>query len=291
MHGFERGPVVAFTGQETARWPRGLLAALVDGAILHETQLADSVWCDECEEGCSITPDVHEHPGTGELFAVHYCSKEGYGRITVSVDQMRQWQSDPDGMAKWLCAQLALASAPTSIVRGQLYLLGTRPTTNGPLDVFLAFGLSQASGYDVVVQNVERLRATPGSVIIMPAYMPVPGIWSILKANWLILTDLVLWDAERSVLDASMLVRAVQAACPAISNERWITVTEGARLLTNDLPYLDMKKAAARISKAAGAGKFMTNGKARDARRIDRTSFDAWRLEQRDRDLDAEEDD
>lgn len=290
MHGFEREPVVAFTGQEAARWPRGLLAALVDLGILRETQLADSVWCDECEEGCSIAPDLREHPSTGEMFGVHYCSKEGYGRITVPVDQLRQWQSDSESLAKWLCRELSLAPMPTPIVRKRLYLLGTRSTTNGPLDVLLAHGLSHPWGYDIVVQNADRLQATPGAVIIMPAYMPVPGIWPILKAKWLMLADLVRWDAEQCRLDVSALVKKVESAHPAIRPERWISVTEGAQLLVNDLPYLDMKKAAARISKAAGASKFMTNGKTRDARRIDRTSFDAWRLEQRDRDLDEEDD-
>lgn len=290
MHGFETEPIVAFAGQEAARWPSGLLAALVDLGILRETQLTDSVWCDECEEGCSITPDLQQHPSTGELFGAHYCPKEGCGRITVPLDHLRQWQTDSDGLANWVSARLALVPTPLPVVRRQLYLLGTRSTAIGALDVFLAFGLTRPWGYDAVVQNVDRLRATPGAVIIMPAYMPVPAIWPLLgAARWLTLADHMRWDAERRLLDASSLVREVEAALPAIREERWITVTEGAQLLMNDLPYLDTKKAAARISKAAGAGKFVTNGKTRDARRIDRTSFDAWRLEQRDRDLDADE--
>ena len=209
----------------------------------------------------------------------------------MPLDQLRQWQSNSESLAKWLCNELLLAPTPTPIVRRQLYLLGTRPTTSGPLDVFLAYGLSRPSGYDVVMRNVGRLRATPGAVIIMPAYMPVPGIWPLLKVRWLTLVDLVRWDAERCRLDASALVKAVESTCPAIRAEQWITVTQGAQLLVNDLPYLDVKKAAARISKAANAGKFMTNGKTRDARRLERVSFDAWRLEQRDRVLDAEDDD
>lgn len=63
-----------------------------------------------------------------------------------------------------------------------------------------------------------------------------------------------------------------------------------ALLLMKDLPHLELEHAKARVSKAANAGKFTTNGKKRDARRIERTSFDAWRLQQRDRDLDAEDD-
>ena len=110
-----------------------------------------------------------------------------------------------------------------------------------------------------------------------------------MKARILTLADHLRWDEQRSCFDASPLVSAVQSIYPTLKEERWITVTQGAQLLVNDLPYLDLKKSAARISKAASSGKFKTNGKTRDARRIERVSFDAWRLEQRDRDLDAEE--
>ena len=291
MHGMEREPVFAFTGQETARWPCGLLAALIDSGILRETQMMGSVWCDECGNGCSITPDFRVDPKTGGMTSVYLCPKDGHGPVSVPQDWLRQWQSNRGNLAKWLCKELALAPGPASIAHGQLYLLGTRPTTGGLLDVFLAYGLSCGSGYDLVMQNMDRLQATPGAVIIMPASMPVPGIWPILKARWLTLADLLRWDTEQRRLDASTLVKEVESTCPLIRAEQWITVSQGAQLLVNDLPYLDVKKAAARISKAANTGKFMTNGKAREERRIERISFDAWRLEQRDRALDAEEDD
>jgi CheY-like chemotaxis protein len=67
-----------------------------------------------------------------------------------------------------------------------------------------------------------------------------------------------------------------------------LTVTDAAQLLQRDLLGLSQRQATARVSKAATAGKFVTNGKKGTARRIDRVSFDAWRLQQRDRDLDAE---
>jgi len=65
-------------------------------------------------------------------------------------------------------------------------------------------------------------------------------------------------------------------------------VTEAAQLLARDLPWLDEKKARARVSTAARRQEFRANGKARREHRIEPYSFDAWRLKQRDRDLDAE---
>jgi len=70
----------------------------------------------------------------------------------------------------------------------------------------------------------------------------------------------------------------------------WLTVTEAARLLEKDLPWLDLKKARSRVSVAAGRGEFQTNGESRKQRRIEPHSFDSWRLKQRDRDLDSEDD-
>jgi CheY-like chemotaxis protein len=70
----------------------------------------------------------------------------------------------------------------------------------------------------------------------------------------------------------------------------WLTVTQSAELLLRDLPSLNLAKARSRISTAAGRKEFKFAG-SRKGRRVDPVSFDAWRLKQRDRDLDAEDGD
>jgi len=52
-----------------------------------------------------------------------------------------------------------------------------------------------------------------------------------------------------------------------------LSVTEAARLLTEDFPGLTLPIARARVSKAASAGKFRTNGLKRNERRIDSDSL------------------
>jgi len=69
----------------------------------------------------------------------------------------------------------------------------------------------------------------------------------------------------------------------------WLTVTQAAKLLTRDVPCLDVTKARARISAAAGRKDFMFTGD-RKGRRIKPGSFANWRLKQRDRGLDEEDD-
>lgn len=68
----------------------------------------------------------------------------------------------------------------------------------------------------------------------------------------------------------------------------WLTVTDAATLLQHDLPGLTLRKARSRVSTAASRGEFQAEG-CRRARRIEPVSFDAWRLKQRDGDLDAED--
>jgi hypothetical protein len=68
----------------------------------------------------------------------------------------------------------------------------------------------------------------------------------------------------------------------------WHTATAAAKLLMRDIPDLNLAKARSRISTAAGKGEFKSYGTRRD-RRIEPTSFDAWRLKQRDRDLEQED--
>jgi CheY-like chemotaxis protein len=68
----------------------------------------------------------------------------------------------------------------------------------------------------------------------------------------------------------------------------WLTVTQAAELLMHDVPGLDLAKARARTSTAASRQEFSVAG-TRKGRRIDPVSFAAWRLQQRDRDLDNED--
>lgn len=66
-----------------------------------------------------------------------------------------------------------------------------------------------------------------------------------------------------------------------------LTVTEAARLLMKVVSDLNLKKARARVSAAAGRDDFTTNGKKGEARRIDRDSFSTWLIKHHVRDVAA----
>lgn len=68
----------------------------------------------------------------------------------------------------------------------------------------------------------------------------------------------------------------------------WLSVTGAAEKLMEDVDGLKLRIARARVSLAAGQKLFRTNGKTRNDRRIDPVTFKAWRLDQRDRNLNRE---
>ena len=99
---------------------------------------------------------------------------------------------------------------------------------------------------------------------------------------------------KKSIMVASAAEDSDLAKRPARKGEgahdvgKWLTVTDAARLLMHDVPSLDLAKARSRISTAAGRKEFNFAG-AREDRRIEPHSFDSWRIKQRDRDLDQED--
>ena len=68
----------------------------------------------------------------------------------------------------------------------------------------------------------------------------------------------------------------------------WITVTEAAQRHTTDRDDLSLETAKVRVTRAASRGAFRATGEGRD-RRIDPISFDAWRLAEREADLDDDQ--
>ena len=100
----------------------------------------------------------------------------------------------------------------------------------------------------------------------------------------------VFWVAAQTV--EALLSTGVQEISPRLRLRRLtgdapetLTVTEAAKLLIEDFGDLTLVRAKARISRACDRGEVTATGRGR-ARRIDPTSLAAWRLRQRDRDLD-----
>lgn len=89
------------TGDEIRDWPDGKLEELLAEGILQEIEPGTTVICDQCEEGCSIEPQLRTDPQTGRTVGVHVCLREGAGgRIEINLDRLRRWRINKRGLSK-----------------------------------------------------------------------------------------------------------------------------------------------------------------------------------------------
>jgi hypothetical protein len=277
-----------FRADEIGRWPKGVHQQLVEVGLLREGPRAKCIRYEGCGEGCFVEPELIEAPG-GTSHVAFWCWKdECGGMIILEPDCLKTWEVCLDRFAQAVAASAKFVGSIMELVPGRIWLLGACPTGGGILDVFLIRGATWDDA-PTVLQDCERLMKSTASVFVVPRQAEIKLAIACLQPTLLSLVELATWDLAAARLDLSGLVHALASLRPPISETGWLTVSQAAGLLANDLPFLEPKRAMARVSKAADAGKFVTNEKQRAARRIERVSFDAWRLQQRDRNLDAEE--
>lgn len=278
-----------YRAEEVARWPRAVFKCLVELGLFREIERTRTVECDNCMEGCVVEPDTCIDERTGKLTGYYLCRDEEYGGpVTFDEDEFRRWAFQLEALARLVADAIGLHGSVARVVAGRLYLLGTMPTGGGPLDVFLVGGVWLPDAPDVL-GRADRLRSSAAAAVMVTRDPPPPELWPRPRPTVLSLAELATWNENDLSIDFTPLVKMLRSLRPPAPEDRWLTVTQAAQLAMKDFPHLDLRAAKVRVSRAATAGELPTNGKAGHARRIERVSFDAWRLEQRERDLDAED--
>lgn len=92
--------------------------------------------------------------------------------------------------------------------------------------------------------------------------------------------------ALRAIGQSSITVTVSLTSDPA---QPWLTVTEAARLHMTDVDGMTLEVAKAKVSRACRTDRFACEGEG-SRRRIEPRTFDAWRLSERERNLDAADD-
>jgi hypothetical protein len=279
-----------FTADDLDYWARGARDQLVELGILKEIAAGQSVICHDCgEEECVVEPDIRPDPDTGRMVGMYHCPADhGVGTAFFELDRFRQWQIDCEGLAVRIAEALGLPMPTSLVVPHRIWMLGTKIISGAPMDLFWGCGLNGEDGAEIV-DRADRLKASLSPVVIVPANPPPAKYWQDVRPKVFSLLETIRWQEDSGTINYGPLAQMLDAVRPAVPENRWLTVSECAELLLNDVSGIDIDKAKARVSKAASSGKFGTNGKTGSARRIDKDSFSAWRLEQRERDLEAEE--
>lgn len=275
-----------FTADEVATWPAGTVEGFVGLGILREAAPAKEVLCLECPEGCWIEPRIQDDPRTGKPVGVYLCRRnEEVGRFNVDLARRRRWEFDAAGAAAAVAAALKSSGPVQELRAGRLYFLGTVIADGHVRECFFGRGLAWRDA-PAVLSSAEPLRGAAAPTVLVPARRPTLEAWPGRRAIVIPLLEVATLKRGKLKLDASAVFLGASEVGRGEKPE-WVTVTDGAKLLMDDIPGLSLEHARARVSKAAGDNAFQTNGKKGKARRIEKHSFSTWRLAQRDKDLDA----
>ena len=101
-----------FSAVEAEDWPEGALHHLIDSGILKATSRASALACDGCEMGCHKPVVVRRIAATASSVAFINCDEApGYGRIPVSMDQLKRFSASRSSIAGFVSAALGFAPA------------------------------------------------------------------------------------------------------------------------------------------------------------------------------------
>jgi hypothetical protein len=260
----------------------GSLEAL---GIVESAGFADEIVLDGGDHEC-VVPNLgfEKHPDDPDrLICVHRCMN-GCGRVILEPHDFEQWRFSLPGLAETVRSAIGASGQVVEDVPGRIVLVGTASIAGQVGEVFLGYGLARSDAAGVVA-SAARFMAAEHPAVLSVGVKP-GNIWSVGPRP---MTAVL---AEHAVLGPKGLVLDLAKVFPAtglveVKPEDWITVTAAARLLLEVVSGIDLGKAKARVSKAAGEGHIRTNGKEGRDRRIDRGSFSQWQREQQKKDLDA----
>jgi len=280
------------TPRDARGWPHEWLESLEAMGILVEHREADEIVYDGCDRECTV-PNLgfEKHPDEPDrLVRIHRCM-HGCGLVIFEPLDFAQWCFSLTGLAGAVARAIGASGVVVEDVPGRVALAGTVGDSTRTVDVFVASGLARDDA-PAVLSSCQRLQGSQDPFVLTLATMPHSTIWPAgMRPAVAVLAEHTRLGPGGLVLDLDPLLGLASLPHPAAGTPQWITVTSAAELLMGDLPVLSgqLGRAKARVSKAAGEGKFKTNGQKGTARRIDAGTFAAWRLQQRDADL-AKED-
>lgn len=274
------------SAQEARRWGRGAVERFVDLGLLRPTTPATTIRYEGCDHGCTIEPEIITHAVTGERFGVHRCMQDECGLVRIPLDELRRWEFDLVGAARTVARAIDLGGQVIEDVPGRFVEAGRVVAGETWRDLFLARGLAWDDA-TTALADARRLKAAAAPLVFALAMLPTQPVWPDCKPAVALLADIATLDDRGLGLDLEGVIERPTRPHADAAENKWITVTAAAQLLLSDVSGITLVQAKARISKAANAGKFATNGKHQQDRRIDRDSFSTWRLQQREKDLAA----
>lgn len=126
---------------ETNRWPKGTLEIFQKAGLIKPTTSAQSVECPGCEDNCFMPVHVFppEHGRPARAFVA--CDRrDDIGRVKISEEQLKQWQTTRKQFAKWLYETIGTRGILEENSKTGRIRLGALQEGGRAGDVVLAFG-------------------------------------------------------------------------------------------------------------------------------------------------------
>ena len=206
-----------FAAHEVTQWPNGALDWLMGAGILRETEPAEEVLCEECEEGCWIKPNIREDPRTHRRVGTYFCRRnKDIGQFKVDLSRRQRWKFNLGGLAKAVSKVVKPTGKVTELAPERLAMLGTVKLDGKNRELFLARGAAWPDA-QVVFGGAVRLKTASHPVILTLAGMPLcdllPGVKTAVRPL-----------VEIADVDGKVLRIPLQGAFPEVAPSPWANI-------------------------------------------------------------------
>jgi hypothetical protein len=162
-------------GDELAAWPDGEVKELVALGLLAEAPLAGTVSCDGCEEGCLELVEWVGAQGAAPRRAFVVCRyRDDIGLVRIDPGRLRRYAVHLPGLARVLADTLGTTRAPTELIAGRLWGLGSRDAKQRRVDLFLARGMAWRDAPELFA-NVPAITECSTPLVLVPHDPPTPA--------------------------------------------------------------------------------------------------------------------
>jgi hypothetical protein len=80
------------------QWPKGRLQELIEMGVLIETQPGTYITCHECDEDCSLEPNIVTYPD-GKTVGLFFCARESH-TVEIPMEHFKRWEVIPAKLAE-----------------------------------------------------------------------------------------------------------------------------------------------------------------------------------------------
>ncbi|MCL4853894.1 MAG: hypothetical protein KJZ78_21250 [Bryobacteraceae bacterium] len=190
-------------GRNYASW-----MTLMQMGLLRETELAESVICDNCMEGHYAivlwTENVRSPSGRSPVIG---CPEQG--ALDIEPERLRQWAVDMPRVANLLASALDLSGpVEPALADHRLWSLGRRHLAGRFREFFMVIG---ADGSDVplVIERAGRISTAVSPVLLVPTQVPKWEGWAAGKLAAFSLASVSSVEGDRLCVDIEFIEDAL----------------------------------------------------------------------------------